>query len=85
MKRQKIKKIFAIVLFELGITVSSSALESVPDSVYLFSYNVHPDSGLNIAWSADQKYWTPIGPEYAFLKSDFGSWGSEKRCTILTL
>lgn len=38
MKQQKIKKIFAIVLFELGITVSLSALESVPDSVYLFSY-----------------------------------------------
>lgn len=66
-------------LLGLGLAVSASALTAVPDSVYLFSYNAHPGSGLNMAWSADQKYWSPIGPEHAFIKSDFGTWGGEKK------
>ena len=66
-------------LLGLGLAVSASAFTAVPDSVYLFSYNAHPGSGLNMAWSADQKYWSPIGPEHAFIKSDFGVWGGEKK------
>ncbi len=66
-------------LLGLGLAVSASALTAVPDSVYLFSYNAHPGSGLNMAWSADQKYWSPIGLEHAFIKSDFGVWGGEKK------
>ena len=66
-------------LLGLGLAVSASAFTAVPDSVYLFSYNAHPGSGLNMAWSADQKYWSPIGPEHAFIKSDFGTWGGEKK------
>ena len=79
MKQPKIKKRFGMSLLGLGLAVSASALTAVPDSVYLFSYNAHPGSGLNMAWSADQKYWSPIGPEHAFIKSDFGTWGGEKK------
>lgn len=79
MKQPKTKKRFGIALLGLGLAVSASAFTAVPDSVYLFSYNAHPGSGLNMAWSADQKYWSPIGPEHAFIKSDFGVWGGEKK------
>ena len=79
MKQQKTKKRFGMAMLGLGFAVSASALTAVPDSMYLFSYNVHPGSGLNMAWSADQKYWSPIGPEHAFIKSDFGTWGGEKK------
>ncbi|WP_300792229.1 alpha-L-arabinofuranosidase C-terminal domain-containing protein [uncultured Bacteroides sp.] len=79
MKQPKTKKRFGMSLLGLGLAVSASALTAVPDSVYLFSYNAHPGSGLNMAWSADQKYWSPIGLEHAFIKSDFGVWGGEKK------
>ncbi len=68
-----------MALLGLGLAVSASALTAVPDSVYLCSYNVYADSGLNLAWSADQKHWSSIGPDYAFVKSDFGTWGGEKK------
>lgn len=79
MKLQKTKKRCALALLGLSLTLPSSALTAVPDSVYLFTYNVHAGNGLNMAWSADQKQWSSIGPEYAFVKSDFGTWGGEKR------
>lgn len=79
MKQPKTKKRLGMSLLGLGLAVSASAFTAVPDSVYLFSYNAHPGSGLNMAWSADQKYWSPIGPEHAFIKSDFGVWGGEKK------
>ncbi|WP_246074244.1 alpha-L-arabinofuranosidase C-terminal domain-containing protein [Flavobacterium daemonense] len=49
-----------------------------PDKVYLFAYSTlknNGKNGLHFAWSTDQKNWFPIGPEFSFLKSDFGSWG----------
>ncbi|MCR4031926.1 MULTISPECIES: alpha-L-arabinofuranosidase C-terminal domain-containing protein [Flavobacterium] len=49
-----------------------------PDSVYLFAYSTlknNGKNGLHFAWSTDQKNWFSIGPEFSFLKSDFGSWG----------
>ncbi|WP_331137623.1 alpha-L-arabinofuranosidase C-terminal domain-containing protein [Flavobacterium sp.] len=49
-----------------------------PDSVYLFAYSTlknNGKNGLHFAWSIDQKNWFSIGPEFSFLKSDFGSWG----------
>lgn len=79
MKSQKTKMKCGLALLGLSLAVSSSAMTAVPDSVYLFSYNVHANNGLNFAWSADQKYWSPIGPNHAFVKSDYGTWGGGKK------
>lgn len=49
---------------------------------YLFAYFTSKNNnrnGLHFAWSTDGYRWTAIGPEYSFLKSDFGSWGTEKK------
>jgi alpha-L-arabinofuranosidase len=53
-----------------------------PDSVYLFSYATTKNAGhngLHFAWSMDGKDWKTIGPEFGFVSSDFGAWGSQKR------
>jgi alpha-L-arabinofuranosidase len=52
------------------------------DSTYIFSYASKKNagrSGLHFAWSADSEKWHPIGDGYAFVKSDYSRWGSEKR------
>lgn len=74
------KKITTVILFLfIGTTYM---IAHVADSVYLFSYvNPHNNgkNGLNLAWSSDQSSWQIIGNGYSFLKSDFGTWGAEKR------
>ena len=51
-----------------------------PDSVYLFGYGSEDGrAGLNLAWSVDGEQWYGIGPGFAFLRSDFGAWGAQKR------
>jgi alpha-L-arabinofuranosidase len=53
-----------------------------PDSMYIFAYTDKENagrSGLHFARSADGEKWYPIGNDYAFVKSDYGRWGSEKR------
>ncbi|MDR1631452.1 MAG: carbohydrate binding domain-containing protein [Dysgonamonadaceae bacterium] len=53
-----------------------------PDSTYIFAYASEKNAGrggLHFAWSADGEKWYPIGDGYAFVKSDYGRWGSEKR------
>ena len=53
-----------------------------PDSVYLLAYATRQDkgrSGLKFAWSADGTHWMHVGNGYAYLKCDYGAWGSEKR------
>ncbi len=50
--------------------------------VYLFSYFTGKNNnrnGLHFAWSEDGYRWTAIGPEHSFLKSDYGSWSTEKK------
>ncbi len=59
-----------------------SSTISEPDSAYLFAYAKHKNAGregLLYAWSLDGKQWNAIGTELAFVKSDYGRWGSEKR------
>lgn len=79
MKSRKTKTKCSLAFLGLSLTVSATAMTAVPDSVYLFAYNVHANNGLNVAWSADQKCWSPIGPNYAFVKSDYGTWGAGKK------
>jgi len=53
-----------------------------PDSAYLFSYSSDKNNdrgGLQFAWSQDKQQWHVIGNGFAFLKSDYGRWGSDKR------
>ena len=55
---------------------------SEPDSAYIFSYTSgkhNNTAGLNFAWSIDRENWFGIGPEFRFLGSDFGAWGSQKK------
>lgn len=50
--------------------------------VYLFAYATNKNNGkngLHFAWSSDKLNWHAIGPEYGFLKCDYGDWGSQKR------
>ncbi|MDR1555831.1 MAG: glycoside hydrolase family 88 protein [Tannerellaceae bacterium] len=58
------------------------AYANEPDSTYIFAYANEKKAGrdgLHFAWSTDGGNWRPIGEEYAFVKCDYGSWGSEKR------
>ncbi|MDL2291791.1 carbohydrate binding domain-containing protein [Bacteroides sp. OttesenSCG-928-F21] len=53
-----------------------------PDSAFLFAYASEKNggrNGLHFAWSIDMENWFAIGPEHAYLKCDYGRWGSQKR------
>jgi alpha-L-arabinofuranosidase len=73
-------KIFFAITFALLFTLNGFANDSndnnEPDSVFLFSYGTN---GLRFAWSLDKEKWTAVGNGYAYVKSDYGRWGSEKR------
>lgn len=71
----------------LGLLIAWSfgtalAHASESESVYLFSYYTgrnHDKDGLHLAWSQDGFRWEAVGGGASLLKSDFGSWGGEKR------
>ncbi len=66
--------LFVFIVFGFGVKPKSEN----PDKVYLFAYSTlknNGKNGLHFAWSTDQQNWFSIGPEFGFLKSDFGSWG----------
>lgn len=68
----------AIILLFLGLKLFANE----PDSAYLFVYTTGENNnmaGLHYAWSIDQENWHGIGPEFRFLSSDFGTWGSQKK------
>lgn len=79
------QELFSIALGMLACTTASAHVQEVmnqPDSVYLFSYATTHDagrSGLKFAWSADGNLWQSIGNGFAYVKCDFGRWGTEKR------
>jgi alpha-L-arabinofuranosidase len=71
-----------IITFFLLFLATVSLRANEPDSAYVFSYtcgNNNNTAGLNFAWSVDRENWHAIGPEFRFLASDFGSWGSQKK------
>ena len=52
------------------------------DSMYIKAYSTSRSkgqNGLHLAWSRDAQHWFYIGPEYSVVKSDYGTWGREKR------
>ncbi len=70
-----------------GAAATSTVSATLKDSLsgrecHLFAYFTQKNNnrnGLHFAWSTDGYRWTAIGPEYSFLKSDFGSWSTEKK------
>lgn len=74
-----------VLLFSQGFffaIVRAQTAENKPDSAWLFAYAGSRNSGrsgLYFAWSREGREWHPIGPEYSFVRSDYGSWGTEKR------
>lgn len=70
-----------IIFTALCLFGGASALAQT-DSLYLFAYGTAKNdhhNGLHLAWSADRVQWNAIGPEYSFLRSDYGRWGSQKK------
>lgn len=57
------------------------ALRPGGDSVFLSAITAGSDgrAGLQLAWSIDGKSSQIVGSGHAFLRSDYGPWGSEKR------
>ncbi|AOW08962.1 alpha-L-arabinofuranosidase C-terminal domain-containing protein [Flavobacterium gilvum] len=77
-KFQKQKKYFLGLLIVCFTAVSAFAKN--PTEAYIFSYsNGKTFDGLHFAWSTDKINWHPIGPEYHYIHSDYGAWGSQKR------
>ncbi|MVT12273.1 alpha-L-arabinofuranosidase C-terminal domain-containing protein [Chitinophaga tropicalis] len=77
-------KNWSCILFCLALAFrpAPAAAAADPDSVYLFSYATGKNNnhnGLQYAWSRDREDWHPIGTDFGYLKSDYGSWGIEKR------
>ncbi len=71
------RRSFFLALF---LTLCSSSLRAnVPDSVYLFAYNTDPGRGLSFAWSGNGRTWKHIADGAAFVSSDYGAWGREKK------
>jgi alpha-L-arabinofuranosidase len=72
----------SLFLLFAGFSQMQPIMANEPDSAYLFSYATTKNSGhngLHFAYSLDQKDWKTIGPEFSFLKCDYGRWGAEKR------
>lgn len=77
-----------LLLFLLLTGVGQTALAVLPkvmnepDSAYIFAYATDKNegrNGLHFAWSRDAQDWMPIGPEYSYVRCDYGRWGLEKR------
>lgn len=77
--------LLALLLFGGGKTVKGEikAIQNEPDSAYIFSYATDKDhggqGGLLFAWSTDKDRWQTIGNNYTFVRSDYGTWGSQKK------
>lgn len=70
------------LILAMFLIASMKIWANEPDSGYLFMYTSGINNntiGLNYAWSTDQENWYAIGPDFRFLASDFGAWGSQKK------
>ncbi len=78
---RKLLSLLWLVALISGQTLWAKSVNE-PDSAYIFAYSTQKSnghSGLLFAWSSNHKSWNSIGPEFRFLFSDYGRWGSEKR------
>lgn len=77
----KNRPLLLIILYFLFFS-NARIYANEPDSAYIFAYATeknHHQNGLHFSWSIDKKTWFPIGPEFAFVKSDYSRWGTEKK------
>ncbi|MBF6597720.1 MAG: alpha-L-arabinofuranosidase [Fermentimonas sp.] len=75
-------KIFTVLIVFLQSILLQNMYANEPDSAYIFAYSTienNNHNGLHFAWSLDKGEWHPIGPKHSYVKSDYGSWGSQKR------
>lgn len=82
MKKQRLLLILFLFLANINMFGFEYPIAAKPDSAYIFAYTKGDNEGtggLYFAWSIDRKNWNAIGPEFAFVKSDYSRWGSEKR------
>lgn len=82
MKKTLLSLVIASLAAGQPVCAAVEKVYNEPDSAYLFSY-AHPKdegrSGLKFAWSPDGDKWLSVSDDFAYLKCDFGRWGSEKR------
>ncbi len=77
--KSKFKSLLSVLFLMLAY---SGIFANEPDSAFVFSYttsNQNNTAGLHFAWSTDRENWHAIGPEFRFLASDFGCWGTQKK------
>ncbi|MDE6799246.1 MAG: carbohydrate binding domain-containing protein [Phocaeicola sp.] len=82
MKKTLLSLVIASLAAGQPVCAAVEKVYNEPDSVYLFSYAYPKDegrSGLKFAWSPDGDKWLSVSDGFAYLKCDFGRWGSEKR------
>lgn len=76
------KFLSTFIIFSVCLLPFVKLKANEPDSAYLFAYATNKNNhtnGLHFAWSIDQKNWFPIGTEFAFVKSDYSRWGTQKK------
>lgn len=56
-----------------------TAQAAQPDSVFVRFSSPAPTEGLRAEWSVDKKTWMQTGNGFNLVKSDFGTWGAEKK------
>lgn len=83
MKTNRRSHILSLILATLTLPSFAQYVPEVQaDSAWLFSYATTKNgnrNGLHFAWSTDRTTWHEIGPEWAPVQSDYGSWGVQKR------
>lgn len=82
MKKYYCLFLLLLVCFSGRIYGHNTTKSTGPGKVYLFAYATSErkgTNGLHFAWSSDKKNWSPLGPQYTFLMSDYGRWQKEKR------
>lgn len=82
--KNKIAAFINGTVFLTTVLISSTAFSGENDrsSVYLFAYaskKKDGKDGLHYAWSKDKVNWYAIGPDKGYVRSDYGTWGLEKR------
>lgn len=72
------KTIKAIILtLLLAATATANAARTDSVSVFLYTHG-NPKEGIKVAYSIDNRTWTKLCNDYSYVKSDYGSWGSDK-------
>ena len=82
MKKTFLSLAFALMASGQTLSAAIHKVYNEPDSVYMFSYAMANDegrSGLKFAWSPDGDKWLSVADGFAYIKCDYGRWGSQKR------